>query len=267
LHQSFLRYYRCIDCCKQVWKNCPKVLKGQYYNPKDSKLAVISVEAWCDRDLYVWHWFAGRCGTNNDLTVAGASPLFNDLRGEKWCPDFKYSICGEKRYIPYWLGDGIYPRWGIFAKPVKAPSSSMERHYTIRQEAVRKDIERCFGVLQARFNVLRVERKQWNKEDAIKEGMACVILHNMIVEFVRERDLGECDELGVRMTANELLHERYDEEYSQESTPNLNSISLIIENSVSFEESRYCSSVDHSTLQNILMTHLWELKAHTTSEI
>jgi hypothetical protein len=56
------------------------------------------------------------------LTVAGASPLFNDSRSEKWCPDFKYSIWGETRYFPYWLEDGIHPPWEIFAKPAVVPS-------------------------------------------------------------------------------------------------------------------------------------------------
>jgi Plant transposon protein len=65
--------------------------------------------------------------------------------------------------------------------PAKDPSSSMKRHYTMRQEAVRKDFERFIVVLQARTIVLRVERKQWNNEDVIQKGMACVILDNMIV--------------------------------------------------------------------------------------
>ena len=96
---SFIGCIGCIYCCKQVWKNCSKVLKGQYYNQKDSKMAVMSVEAWCDRDLYVWHWFAGRCGADNDLTAGGDSPLFNNLRGRKWCPDFKYQIAGKSSNI------------------------------------------------------------------------------------------------------------------------------------------------------------------------
>eukprot|EP00170_Pyropia_yezoensis_P001759 contig_7532_g1763 len=68
-----------VDCMKILWKNCPRALKGQYHNPKDGKLAVISCEAVADGDLYCWHWFAGRPGTNNDLTVASFSPLSSDI--------------------------------------------------------------------------------------------------------------------------------------------------------------------------------------------
>jgi hypothetical protein len=130
-----------VDCMEHIWKNCPKQLKGQFKNPKDEKLAVISIEAWCDRDLYCWNWFSGRAGTNNDITVASSSPLFNDILEGEWDPCFEYVLEGEKRQVPYFLVDGIYPRWTIFAKPYHYPTNVMETTYTKRQEAVRKDIE------------------------------------------------------------------------------------------------------------------------------
>jgi Plant transposon protein len=116
-------------------------LKGQFKNPKDGKLAVISIEAWCDRDLYCWHWISGRAGTNNDITDASSFPLFNDILEGEWDPSFEYELEGEKRQVPYFLVDGIYPRWTIFATPYHYPTNVMERTYTKRQEAVRKDID------------------------------------------------------------------------------------------------------------------------------
>ena len=65
------------------WKNCQLAFKGQYHNQKDGKLAKISCEALCDSSLYCWHWLAGRCDTNNDLTVMRYSPLFIDIFREK----------------------------------------------------------------------------------------------------------------------------------------------------------------------------------------
>lgn len=46
-----------VDCCKLRWKNYPKSPKRQLFNPKGGNPAVISVEACCDNDLYVWQWF------------------------------------------------------------------------------------------------------------------------------------------------------------------------------------------------------------------
>ena len=37
-----------VDCCNLLWKNCPLEEKGQFHNPKDSKLALMKVESWCD---------------------------------------------------------------------------------------------------------------------------------------------------------------------------------------------------------------------------
>jgi len=68
-----------VDCCKIVWKNCPFSLKGQYHNTKEWKLVTIQVEAWCERNQYIWHWFTGTYGTNNDKTMLSVSPLFNSM--------------------------------------------------------------------------------------------------------------------------------------------------------------------------------------------
>jgi hypothetical protein len=50
------------------------------------------------------------------------------------------------------------------------------------QEAYRKDVERAFGVLQARFNIIRTATRMWNTEQLDDIMYACVILHNMIVK-------------------------------------------------------------------------------------
>uniref|UniRef100_A0A0D3BFF4 DDE Tnp4 domain-containing protein n=1 Tax=Brassica oleracea var. oleracea TaxID=109376 RepID=A0A0D3BFF4_BRAOL len=54
------------------------------------------------------------------------------------------------------------------------------------QEAIRKDVERAFGVLQARFAIVKNPALSMNKAKIGKIMRACIILHNMIVE--NERD-------------------------------------------------------------------------------
>ncbi|XP_013633068.1 PREDICTED: uncharacterized protein LOC106338697 [Brassica oleracea var. oleracea] len=56
----------------------------------------------------------------------------------------------------------------------------------MRQESVRKDVERAFGVLQSRFAIVKNPMKLWDKEKIGRIMRTCVILHNMIVE--NERD-------------------------------------------------------------------------------
>uniref|UniRef100_A0A0D3BP26 DDE Tnp4 domain-containing protein n=1 Tax=Brassica oleracea var. oleracea TaxID=109376 RepID=A0A0D3BP26_BRAOL len=54
------------------------------------------------------------------------------------------------------------------------------------QEAVRKDVERAFGVLQARFAIVKNPALFWDKVKIGKIMRACIILHNMIVEDERD---------------------------------------------------------------------------------
>lgn len=50
------------------------------------------------------------------------------------------------------------------------------------QEACRKDVEKAFGVLQARFNIVRVPTRGWSDEVLYYIMKTCIILHNMIIE-------------------------------------------------------------------------------------
>lgn len=203
-----------VDCCKMVWKNCPYEVKGQFHNSNDGKLATMSVEAWCDSDLYVYHWFAGRCGTNNDKTMVNFSPLFTDILSGSYSlrmdQPFRISAKGARRHDGYFIVDGIYPPWMIFARPIHSPMCESESRYTKLQEALRKDIERCFGVLQARFQILRKENHYWEDSFIVRISGVCVTLHNMMV---RMNQYGMFDEeVQSDATRVDIISQFYDEE-------------------------------------------------------
>ena len=50
------------------------------------------------------------------------------------------------------------------------------------QEAQRKDVMRAFGVLQARWSILALPCKLWSVGAMNHVIIACIILHNMIIE-------------------------------------------------------------------------------------
>ena len=54
------------------------------------------------------------------------------------------------------------------------------------EESVRKDAERIFGVLQARFIIVRGPTRLMEEKDIGVIMRACVILPNMIVKDVRD---------------------------------------------------------------------------------
>ncbi len=50
--------------------------------------------------------------------------------------------------------DGIYPRWSIFVQAIHEPQGKKQQHFAKCQESAWKDVERCFRVHQARFQVI-----------------------------------------------------------------------------------------------------------------
>uniref|UniRef100_A0A0D3AQB0 DDE Tnp4 domain-containing protein n=1 Tax=Brassica oleracea var. oleracea TaxID=109376 RepID=A0A0D3AQB0_BRAOL len=112
-------------------------------------------------NLWIWNAFFGPPDTLNDINVLDRSLVFDDIINGQ-APQTTFI-----QFIPIPQG----PKAVLFAQ---------------RQEAVRKDVERAFGVLQARFAIVKNPALSWDKVKSGKIMRACIILHNMIVE--NERD-------------------------------------------------------------------------------
>ena len=95
-------------------------------------------------------------------------------------------VNGHTYKLAYYLTDGIYPKWSTFIQSITLPQCPKQELFAKVQEATRKDVERAFGVLQARFAIVRNPVLTLDKEKIGKIMRACIILHNMIVE--NERD-------------------------------------------------------------------------------
>jgi hypothetical protein len=127
--------------------------------------------------------------------VLNQSPLFIEtIKGE--APRVQFSVNGRQYNTGYYLADGIYPEWAAFVKSINSPQLEKHKVYARHQEAKRKYVERAFGVLQARFNIVRRPARSWNIKIVKKIMTACVILHNMIVE-----DEGEMAEEPIDLNA------------------------------------------------------------------
>ncbi|KAI5338900.1 hypothetical protein L3X38_018172 [Prunus dulcis] len=150
-----------IDCMHWQWKNCPTAWQGEYGNRKGQKSIIL--EAVASFDTWVWHAFFGVAGSQNDLNVLGQSPVFDEvLRGHS--PQVTYQINNTVYSGAYYLADGIYPRWTTFVKTILNPQSEKERSFASFQEGYRKDVERCFGILQARWAIIRGAARMLDEE-------------------------------------------------------------------------------------------------------
>ena len=89
---------------------------------------------------------------------------------------------GRQYTKAYYLADGIYPEWAIFVKSIRAPQSAEHKLFSEHQEGARKDVECAFGILQSRFCILRQPARLYEQGDLENIMLACIILHNMIIE-------------------------------------------------------------------------------------
>ncbi|XP_038693787.1 putative nuclease HARBI1 [Tripterygium wilfordii] len=244
LHESrgFPGMLGSIDCMHWTWKNCPSRWKGHYSGHCGD--ATVILEAVASRDLWIWHSFFGLPGSLNDINVLERSPVFTDLINGR-APPVNFVINNHQYDMGYYLADGIYPQWSTIVKSIHMPQTQKAQNYAKAQESARKDVERAFGVLQARFHIIR-QPCRFFKTATMKNIMkACVIMHNMIVE--EERDLYKSLEKGNYYLFEEvsdisLAREYEDFDYDQ-----------FIKGRQKLKD-----KTQHRRLQADLIEHLWE---------
>jgi Plant transposon protein len=169
-----------IDCMHWHWKNCPSSWRGMFQGR--SGIPTVILEAIADSKTRFWHFNFGSPGSVNDVNVLDKSPLFeNAVRGE--APRVNFTVNGNPYEYAYWLGDGIYPAYACFVKTIPNPTTRMQKMFASAQEAKRKDIERAFGILQARFHILTSGCRLWDRFAMSSVIRTCVILHNLIIDY------------------------------------------------------------------------------------
>ncbi|KAG6469816.1 hypothetical protein ZIOFF_070747 [Zingiber officinale] len=87
----------------------------------------------------------------------------------------------ERHGFPGML-DQIYPEWATFVKAFPCPKDLKRKLFKERQKYARKDVEWAFGVLQSRWTIVRGPAQYWCRKKLKQIMLACIILHNMIVE-------------------------------------------------------------------------------------
>ncbi|XP_048484566.1 putative nuclease HARBI1 [Plutella xylostella] len=124
----------------------------------------------CDADLNIMHLDAAFGGAAHDSFVWNQSPiktLMEDLNRNG-------SVC-------WFLGDSGYALRPWMLTPIlNAAVGSPEEHYTDMHCHVRNTVERCIGVLKARWRCLLAHRVlHYEPTKAAKIVNACCVLHNI----------------------------------------------------------------------------------------
>ncbi|XP_024200106.1 uncharacterized protein LOC112203361 [Rosa chinensis] len=212
-------------------------------------------------DTWIWHAFFGVPGACNDLNVLAKSPLFDDLTAGR-APLVQFQVNNRAHNLGYYLADGIYPRWATFLKTVRNPTRPKEIKFAKAQEGYRKDVERCFGILQSRFGIIRGAARGWHKEDLRYIMLTCIILHNMIVENQRPEDSD--DELESDDEEDNNMRPRIAEVWEGPTDRDFDPVGRDAHHMNGFMD-RYQqirSKQCHSNLQEDLIQHFWEFQGN-----
>lgn len=171
------------------------------------------------------------------------SPLFFDaLKGE--APQVQFLVNGNEYGTGYYLADGIYPEWAALMKTIPLPQTEKHKLFAKHQEGARKDVERAFGVLQSRFTIVRWPARLWRRKSVGRIMLACVILHNMIVEDERE-------EATIHIDLNENPGASF------ALPPEVNIGGNLCFADVMRKKATVRSRPQHTQLKNDLVEHIW----------
>jgi hypothetical protein len=131
-------------------------------------------------------WKQSPAGSLNDINNLIKSSIVSlILDGSFNIQTTPYTIDGTKRDWLYFLVDGIYPAYSIFISMFHHPQNDVEKYFATCQEACRKDIERAFGVLVQRFQILQRPLKNWYWNNIVDIMDTFIIMHNMIIKSRR----------------------------------------------------------------------------------
>ena len=136
-------------------------------------------------------------------------------------------------------------------KTIPTPQGQKYKLFVAAQEVYKKDVECAFGVLQARFAIVRGPARFFHLKTLKKIMKACIILHNMIVEDEREDE----------RDANEVVDLDYEQNDGVDNPP----LQMLREQSdefLSYIERHGCirDREIHFQLQSDLIEHLWQLQ-------
>ena len=92
-------------------------------------------------------------------------------------PNSSFSVNGRFYKRGYYLTDGIYPTYSTFVKAYKHPNDPKEKRFKKLQESARKDVERAFGRLKAKWMILSRPLRAMSVEKIRHIVNTCIILY------------------------------------------------------------------------------------------
>lgn len=201
---------------------CEKVKDGLKNHHLGHKLPYTSrtYNLTCNNRRRILHTTGGHPARVNDKTLIRFDQLAINLKEGHILDDHFFDLyyydessksVKTQKYRGAWLlVDNGYLKWSITIPPFKAYSTSCEKEWSKWLESLRKDVECTFGILKARWRILKSGVRCHGTEIVDKIWFTCCALHNMLLD---------ADGLETDWTVGEYAD--WNEEYEQDKMNDL----------------------------------------------
>ncbi|XP_028092087.1 uncharacterized protein LOC114292344 [Camellia sinensis] len=150
-------------------------------------IAIQSLQYFCNSVIEIFGPEYLRSSTSTNIARLLAIGEVRGFPGK--APLIHYTINGHNYNMGYYFVDGIYPQWATLVQTISSIQGAKKKHFAMMQESTRKDVERAFGVLQSRFEIIGGAVRFWDPKMLGNIMKSYIILHNMIVEDERDEHL------------------------------------------------------------------------------
>ncbi|KAL6497700.1 hypothetical protein OROHE_027025 [Orobanche hederae] len=186
-----------VAALRMLAYGCAADLIDEYVQIGEST-AIQSLERFCDAVINIFEEEYLRKPNERDVKMLldeGEKRGFPGMLGSLDCMHWAWKNCPTT-----WHGthvNGFKKQPTLILEAVASKSlwiwhaffGMAERHFAKSQEAVRKDVERAFGVLQNRWHIVKGSARMWKVQYLGKIMKTCIILHNMIIESERRQGI------------------------------------------------------------------------------
>jgi hypothetical protein len=184
-----------IDCVHVPW---PKALASvrSWYVGKEG-IPTIAFQVIVDHKRKILSVSQPHPGAHNDKTIASMDPALHAVRTLQAFITFPFRCLtaagGAAAYGVYLICDGGYHLWRIMQRCSVVTSDPKTLFLMNRITSARKDVECTFGIVKARFRILKVAILNQEISDVRNIFMTCCTFHNMLLHH---DDSGDFEDNG-----------------------------------------------------------------------
>ncbi len=174
-----------IDCTHITWQACNK--NYRFLCVGKSGFPTLSFQAVVSHDRFVYSISPTFLGATNDLTISRNDPSTVNM-SSGYLDEIEYVLYSDTG-VPmlckggYLLCDKGYPRLAMYMAPDVPCITHSQLHWAEYLESVRKDVECFFGVMKARWWLLRNAARYHDPETVGNAFRMAAILHNMLLAY------------------------------------------------------------------------------------